>query len=36
MTEAQILADFRYLTLEDIQACYAFAADREPGRDSAQ
>jgi uncharacterized protein (DUF433 family) len=29
MTEAQILADFPYLTPEDIQACYAFAADRE-------
>jgi uncharacterized protein (DUF433 family) len=29
MTEAQILEDFPYLTSEDIQACYAFAADRE-------
>jgi len=29
MTEAQILDDFLYLTAEDIQACYAFAADRE-------
>ena len=29
MTEQQILEDFPYLTAEDIQACYAFAADRE-------
>jgi len=29
MTEAQILDDFPYLTAQDIQACYAFAADRE-------
>ncbi|HSO75121.1 MAG TPA: DUF433 domain-containing protein [Blastocatellia bacterium] len=29
MTEKQILEDFPYLTAEDIQACYAFAADRE-------
>jgi len=29
MTEEQILKDFPYLTTEDIQACYAFAADRE-------
>ena len=29
MTEKQILKDFPYLTAEDIQACYAFAADRE-------
>jgi uncharacterized protein (DUF433 family) len=29
MTEEQILEDFPYLTTEDIQACYAFAADRE-------
>ena len=28
MTELQILEDFPYLTAEDIQACYAFAADR--------
>jgi uncharacterized protein (DUF433 family) len=27
--EKQILEDFPYLTAEDIQACYAFAADRE-------
>ena len=29
MTEAQILADFPELTLEDIRACLAFAAERE-------
>ena len=29
MTEKQVLEDFPYLTAEDIQACYAFAADRE-------
>ncbi|MCF7802107.1 MAG: DUF433 domain-containing protein [Candidatus Marinimicrobia bacterium] len=29
MTEAQIRQDFPELTTEDIQACYAFAADRE-------
>lgn len=29
MTQEQILADFPYLTTEDIQACLAFAADRE-------
>ncbi|MDO8369900.1 MAG: DUF433 domain-containing protein [Candidatus Nitrotoga sp.] len=29
MTPAEILADFPYLTAEDIQACLACAADRE-------
>jgi len=29
MTPAQILADFPYLTADDIQACLAYAADRE-------
>lgn len=29
MTEDEILADFPYLTREDIRACLAFAADRE-------
>jgi uncharacterized protein (DUF433 family) len=29
MTVAQILDDFPYLTPEDIQACLAFAAERE-------
>jgi len=29
MTEAEILADFPALTLKDIRACLAFAADRE-------
>jgi len=29
MTENEILADFPELTREDIQACLAFAADRE-------
>ena len=29
MTENQILANFPELTLEDIRACLAFAADRE-------
>ena len=30
MTEKEILADFPDLTAEDIRACLAFAADREP------
>ncbi|WP_322487041.1 DUF433 domain-containing protein [Chloroflexus sp.] len=29
MSVAEILADFPDLTVEDIQACLAFAADRE-------
>jgi len=29
MTVDELLADFPYLTREDIQACIAFAADRE-------
>ncbi|MGH8589458.1 MAG: DUF433 domain-containing protein [Gammaproteobacteria bacterium] len=29
MTVEEILADFDYLTPEDIQACLAYAADRE-------
>lgn len=29
MSVAEILADFPDLTIEDIQACLAFAADRE-------
>lgn len=29
MSETEILADFPYLTVEDIRACLAFAADRE-------
>jgi uncharacterized protein (DUF433 family) len=29
MTADQILADFPYLTADDIQACMAFAAERE-------
>ena len=29
MTTAQILDDFPYLTVEDIQACLAYAAERE-------
>jgi uncharacterized protein (DUF433 family) len=29
MTNAEILDDFPYLTAEDIQACLAFAAERE-------
>lgn len=29
MTAAEILDDFPYLTQEDIQACFAFAAERE-------
>jgi uncharacterized protein (DUF433 family) len=29
MTEPQILADFPELTIEDIRACLAFAAERE-------
>jgi len=29
MTVDQVLNDFPYLTHEDIQACFAFAAERE-------
>ena len=29
MTAAEVLDDFPYLTQEDIQACFAFAAERE-------
>ena len=29
ITQEEILEDFDYLTKEDIQACFAFAADRE-------
>jgi uncharacterized protein (DUF433 family) len=29
MTQEEILEDFDYLTKEDIQACLAYAADRE-------
>jgi hypothetical protein len=29
MTVPEILDDFPYLTKEDIQACFAFAAERE-------
>jgi uncharacterized protein (DUF433 family) len=29
MTIDEVLSDFPYLTLEDIQACFAFAAERE-------
>jgi uncharacterized protein (DUF433 family) len=29
MTPEEILADFDYLSMEDIQACLAYAADRE-------
>jgi uncharacterized protein (DUF433 family) len=29
MTAAEILAEFDYLTAEDIRACLAYAADRE-------
>jgi uncharacterized protein (DUF433 family) len=29
MTIDEILSDFPYLTPEDIQACFAFAAERE-------
>ena len=29
MSTTEILADFPYLTAEDIQACLAFAAERE-------
>lgn len=29
MTEAEILEDFPYLTHQDLQACIAYAADRE-------
>lgn len=29
MTREQILSDFPYLTAEDIQACLAYAAERE-------
>lgn len=29
MTVAEVLEDFPYLTQDDIQACFAFAAERE-------
>ncbi len=29
MTQEEILEDFPELTIEDIRACYAYAADRE-------
>jgi uncharacterized protein (DUF433 family) len=29
MTVEEVLADFPELTTEDVQACFAFAADRE-------
>ena len=29
MTQEEILEDFDYLTKDDIQACFAYAADRE-------
>ena len=29
MTTDEVLADFPELTLEDLQACFGFAADRE-------
>jgi uncharacterized protein (DUF433 family) len=29
MTPEQIVEDFNYLTLDDIRACQAYAADRE-------
>jgi uncharacterized protein (DUF433 family) len=29
MTTEEVLDDFPYLTAEDIQACFAFAAERE-------
>ena len=29
MTQKEILDDFPYLTREDVQACFAFAAERE-------
>ncbi len=29
MTQEQLLKDFPYLTAEDVQACLAYAADRE-------
>ena len=31
MTVEEVLADFPYLTPEDIRACFAFAAERERG-----
>ena len=31
MTTQEVLADFPYLTVEDIQACLAYAAERERG-----
>jgi uncharacterized protein (DUF433 family) len=32
MSEDQILADFPYLTRDDIRACLAYAAEREQGK----
>ena len=36
MTIEDVLRDFPYLTREDIQACLAYAADRERGQLVAQ
>ena len=36
MTVEEVLADFPELTREDIQACFAFAADRERTFSSAK
>jgi len=34
MTKEEILEDFKYLTREDIQACFAYAADRRKHYDA--
>ncbi len=36
MSHAEILADFPYLTEEDIRSCLAFAADREREMETAE
>ena len=36
MSEAEVLADFPDLTVEDIHACFAYAAKRERGDDTAR
>ena len=36
MSEAEVLADFPDLTVEDIHACFAYAAKREHGDDTTR
>jgi uncharacterized protein (DUF433 family) len=36
MSEAEVLADFPDLTIEDIRACFAYTAERERGADTTR